>query len=607
MSAYGSPLPNATVSIFTGNTWQVIGRSSRTGQFIIPPNTNITLPTLLKSTLSPEGQIELLQIQNISNQNELIQALDTITYFGVVDNNEQTHANVTPWTTAAISIAIGQHVGMANLEELQSITPTEYENISETSEKMKAMFQNYFSGLSITETSNPLNIPFLANGTGFDLILDMFAFNIDTQSGESMLTNRVTQESFNISSETTEVIPYDSTLFSNNPVFGIQKVTAWMGKVNQFFNRNSDINSSDIIDQNYLHNTHTYNDISNEFELIKRNEGDITLYLPRINACSKEEKTCQLSILAKLSQQDNDYVLVKEVQLKFSEDGQARLYGNQNNKVTLHQLENKISFQQNIQKNTDTLSELPENYSGFAINIPRSNTWSTPFIQNTIPTLPSNSNSNLTNAILYLVNSQDISNAETSVKIGEAACTENYRSCSPNTMHFIHTRSNFITFNTQQIEVLTKLIELGNAYLAIDLSNNSGSVKDFYIPVETPPITYSQFKTMQWPSIDNKDLKALKEWRGTESINLNYDMGSVQISNVVVDIFQADNTVNSTTINLTSPQGRINIPPQTHLSPKGHVFDIRLIGRINSMQHGESQFEWIISNCIDAEGINCPY
>ena len=615
ISAYGSPLMHADISIFSNGEWNLIGRSGADGSFIIPPNDNIELPALLRAQLTSRKQLEMIEASE-NTEETLSGEIQTITFYGVIFESNQKQVSITPWSTAALSNAVGQHIATLSDEEVEQVYPSNFIHSSEISDEMKEMLSSYFEAFNIPSNQDPMAMVFETDGTGFDGILDMFDFSVDFQSGEIIIHNRITQQSASVTSQ--EVMDIDNDLFdiNNQNHYSSSKVTQWQESFADYFNQSTDTNIREIVDAHYLNNTITLNGIQEEFESYKNSATPITIHLPRIKNCDTETDVCEISAIVSI--ESIEYAENRTLYLKFADDGRARLYGNQFNGTMPVKIQPALSFRQNIQNNIGPINELHERYTGFKVIATTSPLWHNKFIPTDVNLIEEydNPNSHVYNYahvdytpvvdydariltyLFYLNNTLACSKYSGNNCIGK----------------YLYNRYNynaqFTTLTREAFDGVQAFFDAGEAYLRVFSYYNA------YAPpiitfnrITEMPFSYDEVATITLPSVEESDLETMRDWRGENNLTLRFNAGNTILHNATIDIpARNGNPKYIYTNDLTGQSAGVVIIPQLPFPIANNREMIRIIFNGEITLNGKTQpYEWQIINCISTERASCGH
>ena len=618
ISAYGSPLMHADISIFSNGKWNIIGRSGSDGSFIIPPNDNIELPALLRAQLTSEMQLEMIEASE-NTEEALSGNIQTITYYGIILSGNQRQVSITPWSTAALSNAVGQHIATLSDAEVELIYPSNFVHSSEISDEMKSMLSSYFEMLDIPLSQDPMAMVFDADGTGFDGILDMFDFSIDFQSGEIIIHNIITQQSASVTSQ--EVMDIDNDLFdiNNQNLFSSSKVTQWQEDFASYFDSNSNVNIREIVDPHYLNNTITLNGIQEEFESYKNNGTPISIHLPRIKDCDITSGVCKIKAI--VSVEAIDYVESRTLYLKFSNDGRAKLYGNQHNHSLFIEMEPALHFRQNIQEHLGSILDLRDQYVGFNLKIPTSPLWDEKFIPVDVDLLPEYDEPEPDLHLLaYTDYSPTINYDEDSYSHNfDAAslfCREtvgerpNYRCVGRYLVSMGKYDAKFTHLYRGAYETVKSYFDAGEAYLRI--FSSYGLRPPYLIThkrITEMPFSYDELAQVEMPSVNESDLESMRDWRGENNLILRFNAGDTVLHSATIDIPPRNgNSEYIYTHDLTGQNSGAIIIPQLPfmLANDRNIMRINLHGEVSYA--GKVQpYEWQIINCIGTASSSCSH
>ena len=617
-SAYGAPLAQAEISIFSNGEWHTIGKSNDQGKFSVPANENVTVPTIIRAQLTSEIQLAIMDASENAGES-LNNDVQSISHYGVILNNQQNHVSITPWSTATISKALGKHIATASNEEISEISIETYEKIFEISYQMQEMLASYFDILDIPEGSDPLAMQFSTNGTGFDGILDMFEFSIELQTGSVVVNNKVTRESSMLGSQVPLELEHSLFDHENQNFFNSNKISEWQNNFTNFFNNTSEITIQDIIDEEYINNNVTVTEIQEELESYKNNGVSISIHLPRIQDCDSESAVCAIN--AKVSAEGLKYAESKTLYLKFTDDGKAKLYGNQFKGSMPVEIQPFINFRQNIQKHLEPIIELEQDYIGFKVKVSTSPIWHNKFIPISTkifaeykkPETPIYN-------FAYIDYTPEINfNAQNGSYYfylnGGLNCTEFMRNDNGEEQcigRYLYNESEYNTqftpLNPQAFNVVQNFFNTGEAYLRVfsyyDI--NEPSIMTF-TPITQMPLTYSELALIDLPSIEYEDLLKMLDWRGESKLSLKFNAGSTILHSATIDIPPRNgNPEYKYTHDLTGQNsGTLIIPQMSFLLPQSQEI-MRVVFNGEITHNGKTQlYEWLLINCIDSEYSSC--
>ena len=572
-SAYGAPLANAVVTIATDTEWAEIGTTDENGEFSGALSEDAILPSLIRAVKSREAQLEELGIEPNS---EAAQEVQTITYFGVINDEEQDAVNATPWTTAVIANALGVHPGSLSLEEVNDLTETNYQVIERRSNLFSSLLRNYLDAVGLPEDYNPFTTAFEI-GDALDVLLDLINFELSSD-GEVSGMIRVTGQHFEFEETNTN---QPALLLPPTPIFDedtgtsrypVEEITELFERVNDFFDSNPDIGVSDLFHAEYLDNGTDYDTVSNGLTSFRDGNPDdenapasrASFHAPRINFCDTEEDVCNIELLMSFSQGDYSSVRRDNWFVKFpsSDDPEgtpALFYGNQSD-IALR-VRPYLMFEQELDPSDATAPETEPNtighFIGYKISIGTHGIYDagfsghSPSIEAVTELAAQGSYNPWDRAVLSLRErgssalpgdaDGDPSNDNDLLGISaELICSSSYTYdedsatyvpnpsslCTDARLHSADTFTNFTGLTSDERSNLQNLlasptgIELLVQTTDIQESDRTG---EYRIPITSLPPRYEAFQgddAIELPSISEEDMIALRDYDGTEAITI---------------------------------------------------------------------------------------